>query len=274
MSDAVPIYDSGRRPSPILEELIQAVRYRDLISQLVRRDILARYKRSILGVAWTMLNPLGIMLVLTLAFSGLFGSTRAYAVYVLSGLIAWNFFAQTTTAMMTHMAWGGALIHRIYVPRSVFAISSVGTGLVNLVLSLVPLALVMWFTRLPVHATALFVVISILLLALFALGVGLLLSILAMYFPDVMEMYQIVLLAWMYLTPIIYPEEIIPVQYRWWLLNLNPMYHLVKIFRLPLYFGQWPSVSRFASALVVSIVIGAIGWIVFARKADEFAYRV
>ncbi len=274
MADSVPIYDSAHRAHPIVEELVQSVRYRDLIKQLVRRDILTRYKRSFLGVAWTMLNPLGTMLVLTLAFSSLFASTSGYAVYLLSGLIVWTFFAQTTTAAMAQLAWGGALIHRIYLPRAVFAISSVGTGLVNLVLSLMPLVLVMVVTKVPLQPAALFLPLSILLLAMFALGVGLLLSTVAVYFPDVTEMYQIVLIAWMYLTPIIYPEQIIPAHYRWWMLNLNPMYHLVKLFRQPLYFGLWPTLPRFVWAFVVAAVTLAVGWIVFTRRADEFPYRV
>jgi ABC-2 type transport system permease protein len=274
MSASVPVYDSSSRVLPAIEELRQVVRYRDLILQLVRRDILTRYKRSFLGVAWTMLNPLGTMLVLALAFSHVFGTTTGYAAYVLSGLIAWNFFSQTTTAAMYNIVWGSSLIHRIYLPRTVFAISSVGTGLVNVGLSLVPMVVVMLITRVPLRVTAFYLPISILLLAAFALGVGLLLSTLAVYFPDVAEMYQIVVLAWMYLTPIIYPETIVPASYRWWLFNLNPMYHLVKLFRLPLYDGIVPSPVRFGSALAVALAALLIGWIVFSRKADEFSYRV
>lgn len=268
------VYDSARRPPVMLEEAIHAYQYRDLIKQLIRRDVLTRYKRSVLGVAWTMLNPLGMMVVLTLAFSSLFSTTRAFAVYLLIGLIVWGFFAQTTTAAMSHLAWGGTLIHRIYIPRTVFAISSVGTGLVNLILSLVPLAGVMAVTRTPLRAPALFLPVALLLLALFALGVGLLLSALAVYFPDVTEMYQIALLAWMYLTPIIYPEEIVPEAYRAWMFGLNPMYYLVRLFRLPLYTGVWPSLADVGSAAAISLSVLLGGWLIFAKRADEFAYRV
>jgi len=267
-------YDSAKRLPAMLEELFELFQYRDLIFQLVRRDIVTRYKRSILGVAWTMLSPLGMMLVLLLAFSTLFGGARATAVYLLSGLIAWTFFAQSTTAAMSQLAHGGTLLHRIYVPRTTFAISAVGTGLVNLVLSFIPLTVVMVLSGVPFPPTILFLPVSVLLLALFALGMGLLLSTLAVYFPDVAEMYQIALLAWMYLTPIIYPEEIVPEAYRWWMFNLNPMYHLVTLFRLPLYHGMWPSLPRLASAAAMALVLLVIGWVVFTRRADEFAYRV
>jgi ABC-type polysaccharide/polyol phosphate export permease len=258
----------------MVEEFIQAVRYRDLIRQLVRRDVLTRYKRSLLGVAWTMLNPLGTMVVLVVVFSNLFHATRAYPVYLLSGIIAWTFMAQVTTAAMTQLTWGGVLLHRIYLPRTTFAIASVGTGLVNLVLTLVPFGLVMAFTGSPLRPAVLVLPLSILLLALFALGLGLLISSFAVYFPDVAEMYQIVLMAWMYLTPIIYPENVVPAAHRWWMLGLNPMYHLVRVFRMPLYEGTWPSVVHLVLAAGFALVALAIGWTIFTRRADEFAYHI
>ena len=231
MIEGTSVYDSGIRRSKAVEELIEAYRYRHLIFQLVRRDVLTRYKRSILGVAWTMLNPLGMMLVLTVAFSQLFGGTRAYPAYVITGLVAWNFFAQTTNAAMNQMVWGGGLLSRIYFPRTVFVLSSIGTGLVNLLLSMVPLVIVLILTGTPIRAAVIFLPLAIIALAAFSLGVGLLISTWAIYYYDVAEMYQIVLTAWMYLTPIIYPESIIPEPLRIWLFTLNPMYHLVGLIR-------------------------------------------
>lgn len=275
MRQASPaVYDSARRPSPMIEELVEAFRYKDLIKQLVRRDILSRYKRSVLGVAWTMLNPLGMMVVLTLVFSNFFSTARAFPVYLLTGLVAWNFLAQTTTAAMQQLTWGSVLLHRIYLPRTIFALSSVGTGLVNLVLSLVPLAVVMMVVGVQFRLAVLTVPLAIILLALFALGVGLLLSTFAVYFPDVIEMYQVLLLAWLYLTPIIYPELIVPEAYRLWMFRLNPMYYLVKLFRLPLYEGRWPTPDVLAIGTALALGTATLGWIIFSRKADEFAYRI
>ena len=141
-------------------------------------------------------------------------------------------------------------------------------------MSFIPLILVMVVSGAPFPPTILFLHVSVLLFALFTLGIALLVSTLAVYFPDVAEMYQIALLAWMYLTPIIYPEEIVPEAYRWWMFNLNPMYHVVKLFRLPLYYGVWPSAPRLASATAVALAAVVVGWVVFTRKADEFGYRV
>jgi ABC-type polysaccharide/polyol phosphate export permease len=221
-----------------------------------------------------MLNPLGTMLVLTIAFSKAFGTTLGYASYVLSGLIAWTFFAQTTNAAISHLVWGGGLLKRIYVPRTVFAVSAIGTGLVNIVLSLIPLLLVMLVTRVPVRWSILVIPIPVLFLALFSLGMGLLISTIAVYYTDVAEMYQIVLTAWMYLSPIIYPESILPEAYRLWIARLNPMYHLIRLFRMPLYEGRLPELSEMAVAGLVSLITLLVGWIIFTKKADEFAYRV
>src|SRR5512138_2265592 len=111
----VPVYDSAQLIPHALQELKEALNYRFLIVQLARRDILARYKRSFLGVAWTMLSPLGMMLILSVVFSQVFGQSATYPAYVLTGLMAWNFFSQTTTLSMNSLVWGGGLLQRIYV---------------------------------------------------------------------------------------------------------------------------------------------------------------
>jgi len=268
-----PIYDSAQLIPHALQELKEAVRYRHLLFQLVRRDILTRYKRSFLGVAWTMLSPLGIMVILSFVFSNIFGATRAYPAFILSGLMAWNFFSQSTTGAMSSLVWGGGLLQRIYVPRASFGLSAIGSGIVNLVLSFVPLVIVMAVTGVPIQITAAFLPVSLLLLACFTLGLGLAISTLAVYFPDVAEMYQIILTAWMYLTPIIYPETVIPAKYQL-ILHLNPMYYLVKLWRLPLYDGRWPTWGEFWPAAVIAIGMLLVGWFFFTSKSDEFAYRV
>lgn len=269
-------YDSAVLSTPALEELTEVWNYRNLIYQLTRRDILTRYKRSVLGIGWTMLNPLGMMLVLTIAFSGIFRfkTEYSYPAYVLSGLLAWNFFSQTSTASMVNLIWGGGLLHRIYVPRTSFALAAILTGMVNVFISLVPLLLVMALTGAPVRITLLFFPVPLLLLACFALGIGLLVSTFAVYFPDVAEMYQIGMLGWMYLTPVIYPENILPESYRFWVTHLNPMYYMVHLFRLPLYYGQMPTWGDIWPAALVALTTLVIGWIVFTRRSSEFSYRI
>jgi ABC-type polysaccharide/polyol phosphate export permease len=269
----IPVYDSAKKVPHALQELQETVGHKHLVFQLVRRDILTRYKRSFLGVAWTMLNPLGMMLILSFVFSQIFGSVRAYPAYILSGLMAWNFFAQSTTAAMSSLVWGGGLLQRIYIPRASFGISAIGSGLVNLLLSFVPLIFVMIFIGAPIRISVVFLPVSLLLLACFTLGLGLTISTMAIYFPDVAEMYQILLLAWMYLSPVIYPETSLPAKYQW-ILHINPMYFLLKLWRLPLYDGRWPSWAEFWPAAAIAIVMLLVGWFFFTSKSDEFAYRV
>ena len=273
VSEKTIIYDSAKRGSPALEELRGIFQYRDLIYQLVRRDIVTRYKRSALGITWTMLQPLGMMVIMTIVFSNLFRTVQGYPSYVLSGLIAWTFFSQTTTAAIHQVVWGGTLFRRIYLPHTSFAVSAISTGLVNLALSMVPLVAIMLITGRALHWSMLFLPVAMILLAAFALGVGLILSTLAIYFPDVAEMYQIVLVAWMYLTPVIYPEEIFPDAYRFWITNLNPMYHLVQIFRTPIYDGSLPPWNQLAIAGISAFSVLLIGWLYFSKKADDFAYQ-
>lgn len=268
-----PIYDSAQRGSPAIEELREILRYRNLLLQMVRRDVVTRYKRSVLGIAWTMLNPLGTTLVLTIVFSEVFGAERSYAAYVLSGLMAWLFFAQTTNACMIGLIWGSGLLHRIYMPRTIFAVSAIGTGLVNLVLSVIPLLLVTFIVGIPLTPAALLLPVAVLFLAMFSLGLGLLLSSIAVHFADVTEMYQILLTAWMYLSPVIYRAELIPEKYRW-IVHINPMYYLIEYFRAFIYRGTLPGLGETLLVGGISLAALLLGWLVFARKADEFAYRV
>jgi ABC-type polysaccharide/polyol phosphate export permease len=239
----------------------------------VRRNIVVRYKRSVLGVAWTMLNPLGTTLILTFVFSSVFGGAASYAPYVLSGLICWGFFAQTTTDAMTHLIWGEGLLKRIYIPRTVFAMSAIGTGLVNLVLGLVPLFLVLVIAGMRPGASVLFLPVPTLFLAMFSLGVGLLLSTIAVYFADIAQMYGIALTAWMYWSPVIYQVDMLPEQYAW-IAKLNPMYYLITLFRIPVYDGRLPSLVELVVPGAIATFTLLVGWLVFTSKADEFAYRI
>jgi ABC-2 type transport system permease protein len=221
-----------------------------------------------------MLNPLGMMVVLTLVFSQLFTVTKAYPAYVLAGILAWTFFARASSDSMRTMVWGGSLVRRIYVPKTLFALSATGTQLFNLVLSLVPLTAVLLVTGLRLTPAVLFLPVSLLILAAFSFGVGLLLSTIAVYFPDFAEMYDVVLPAWFYLTPIIYPLDALPPTMRALVVVLNPMYPMIEIFRQPILNGTLPPPNLIAASAVFALMSLTVGWVVFTRKLDEFAYRV
>lgn len=267
------VYNSSRSGHPAIEELRELFRYRNLVVQTIRRNLVVRYKRSVLGIAWTMLNPLGTTLILTFVFSNIFGGVSSYAPYVLSGLICWTFFSQGTSDSMSNLIWGEGLLRRIYIPRTVFAISAIGTGLINIAFGLVPLFLVLLLSGLIPNASIFLLPIPTLFLAMFTLGIGLLLSTVAIYFADIAQMYGIALTAWMYLSPVIYKIDMLPEQYVW-IIKLNPMYYLIMLFRAPIYYGQVPTLDEFLIAGLIAFATLLAGWLVFTNKADEFAYHI
>lgn len=274
MSEQSLFYDSAAERSPAIQELRELWRYRDLLKLLVSNSIKTRYKRSTLGVLWTLLNPLLTTIVLTVALSQLFRfKVENYPVYLLSGLIAWNFFSQTITLVMSTVVWGSNLVKRIYVPRTIFALSVVGNGLINIALSLIPLVIIMLFVGQPLSWTLLFLPFAVLILAMFTTGMSLLLATIAVYFVDLVEMTKILLMAWFYLTPIIYPLDVVPPRFAW-IIYLNPMSYQVEIFRSLIYNGALPDWRFVLLSVGISVVTLLLGWIVFTRKADEFAYRI
>jgi ABC-type polysaccharide/polyol phosphate export permease len=268
------IYDSSKQRNLAIEELRSVFRFRDLIFQLIRRDLVTRYKRSFLGILWTMLNPLGTMIILSVVFSQMFNMRGTYPAYIITNLIVWNFFAQTTSASLNAMLWGSSLFQKIYLPRTSFVISTIGTGIVNSLLAMVPLVLIFLITRITLHATILLLPVSMIMVAAFSLGVSLILSTFVAFFPDVAEMYPILLTAWMYLTPIIYPEELLTKVLGGWLLRLNPLYPIIKVFRLVIYDGKYPTMAEWGIAAGIALGTFLIGWVFFTQESNSFAYHV
>lgn len=267
-------YDSAKTGKPAIFEFRELWRYRDLLRLLVSNSIKTRYKRSALGVVWTLLNPLLNTLVLTIALSQLLRfEIQNYPIYLLTGLLVWNFFSQTTLTAMSNLIWGSSLIKRIYIPRTIFAVSVLGNGLVNFSLGLIPLAVIMLAMRQPFHWTLLLLPLALLLMSMFTLGLTLLLSTLAVLFVDVVDMFSVVLSAWFYLTPIIYPLSIIP-ENLLPIMRLNPMNLMITLFRDLIYEGSLPAWDIWAWAAGISLVTLTAGWLFFTSKADELAYRI
>lgn len=270
---SAPEYDSSSAGNVMRDHLSQVLKYRDLLRLLIVSNLTSRYKRSILGVLWTLLNPLLTMTVMTIAFSTLFKfSLPHYPVYVLSGIVLWTFFQQTTMQSMNSLVFGSGLLKKVYVPAGVFPLSAIGTGVVNIWLSLLPIVIIMVVLHHPFKWALVFVPFAVALVALFALGVGLTISMAAVFFSDVAEMYGVVLRIWFYLTPVMYPEEILPPKFLW-VVKLNPMYHLMLCWREPMYHGVLPPAH---SVLVSAFWAGGAvvaGWWVFSRRSYEFALR-
>ncbi|HLN57744.1 MAG TPA: ABC transporter permease [Thermoanaerobaculia bacterium] len=270
---ALPLYDSSGRPPRVIEEARALWAYRNLVVEMAIRDIKIRYKRSVLGVFWTMLAPLLNMVALTLVFSALLkAQIRSYPVYYLAGSLFWTFFSQTTSNAASQTRDANEMAKRIYIPRSVFVASAVAVGLVNLALATVPMLLLLLVMRFPLHATWLFLPVGVLLLSLFSAGVSLVLFTVASRFSDVREMYLVFVQTWFFLTPIVYHPSIIPARFRL-VLWLNPMYYLIQTFRRPIYDGLLPEPRFLIPAIAISLTALICGWIYFCRHADQYAFE-
>lgn len=270
---AAPVYDSDRVGFELLSEARSLFQFRHLVYELVVRDIKVRYKRSVLGIAWTMLSPLLNMVALAVVFSSLLKQQIAnYPVFFMTGSIFWTFFSQATGHAASLTVDALEITKRIYVPRSVFVASALGVALVNLLLSLVPLLLIVLAMRYPLHATWLFLPVPILIGSLFTAGIGLLVFTMASRFIDVRETYLVLLSTWFFITPIVYEPSILAPHFRP-IVTLNPIAYLVELFREPLYAGHLPSARTLSVSLAVALAAFAAGWWFYAAKNEEYGSR-
>lgn len=248
--------------------------YRDLIRTLVFRELTVRYRRSMIGFLWTMLQPLLHMMVLHLVFSAIFfrgGSIKNYPIYVLSGIMFWNFFRQGIVASMNSLRGNAVLMQKIPVPKEVFPLATVLAGVVNLLLALVPLFLLLVVTGHPIRPALLFLPGPILVAAVFTLGAGLLLSPLAVFFSDVVEIIDVGLILVFYLTPIFYPMDIIPESFRW-VVRFNPVRSILEVFRDPIFYGKIPPWTHLTVAIGISLTLFVVGVWAFRRSGDRIPY--
>ncbi|HXA18175.1 MAG TPA: ABC transporter permease [Thermoanaerobaculia bacterium] len=268
---AIPEFCNAAGPGVSLpEEARDLLAHEHLLRSLVMRDLTVRYKRSVLGVFWTMLNPLLLMLILTIVFSAFFRfAIKHFEVYFLSEYLPWIFFSQTTVNSMASMAWNGPLMKRVRIPKSIFAVAATLSGIANLVISCIPLAIIMLIKSAPFSIAVVFLPLSFLILGAFTLGVSLTLSSLSVYFADIKETYQVAVVGLMYLTPIFYPMSIVPEKYLW-LVRLNPLVHLLQIIRDPIYYGRFPTPMDLMISSLWAIAALISGWMVFRRLCAGF----
>jgi ABC-type polysaccharide/polyol phosphate export permease len=265
----VIVVDSKSRRNP-LAGLHELWAFRQVLQELVKRDLRVRYKRSVLGFAWTMLNPLLMMIVTTIIFSSIFRfAVHNYPTYMLAGQVLWGFFASATIAANSSLLASAALSRRVYVPWALFPLATVSSAVVNLLLALAPLFLLALASGVEFTWSLVCLPLSLVLAFLFTFGVALLLASSSVFFHDTIHMYQVVVSAWMYLTPIFYPVDIVPPEWLF-IFHLNPMYHLVEIFRIPIYTGGWPDPSHFVASTLYALGAVAGGWWYFERSRDSF----
>jgi ABC-type polysaccharide/polyol phosphate export permease len=269
----MPVYDTGAIKSQGIFELRELVRYRFLVSNLVARDLKVRYKRSALGFIWVSLNPLLTMGVLAIVFSNFFRFKAVhYPVYLLCGILLFSLFSQGSVAAMSNLSGNGSVLRRMYVPPSVFVASSIGSALVNLLFSIVPFFALALITGVRPSVSWVFIVVPCAEMAVFTLGVGLIVAPLMVFFNDTFEIYSVLLTALNYLTPVFYPVQILPP----WLQQLeqyNPLFLYLDTARTAIIGGTLPAVSELVTATLMALGTFLIGWVFFTQVEGKFAYH-
>lgn len=246
-------------------------KYKDLLKQLVTRDIKLKYRRSFLGYLWSVLNPLMIMMVMVAVFSTVFrSSVENFPVYLLSGNVIFSFMVSSTQAAIFSITDNGTLIKKTYIPKSIFTLSKVCSCFVDFIFSLSALFIVMVLTRAPFHWINLMSLVVVVQLYIFCLGLGLILATANVYFRDIQYIYNALTTAWMYFTPIFYPIEILPEQVMWLEKHLNPMYFYVYQFRSCIYDNCLPESSQIMFGTVAAILSLLVGIFVFRKNQDKF----
>jgi ABC-2 type transport system permease protein len=246
------------------------LKFRFLLFELVINDIKVKYRRSVLGVLWSVLHPLMMMMVLTVVFSSLFKSDIPhFAVYVLTGRIIWDLYSQATIFSMSSIVNNAALIKKVYVPKYIFPLAKSFSSLVNTIFSLIALVIVMVISGVKVNFNILFFPLPLIYTFMFATGVGLIMSAYAVFFRDLNYLYEVLLTVWMYFTPLFYPISILPKEIQF-TLQMNPLYHMLNMFREITIYGQTPSLVSNLLCFLIGASSLLVGFIVFYKKQDKF----
>lgn len=245
-----------------------------LLKELVKKDLTSKYKDSVLGIVWSFLNPLLIMLVFTAIFSMLFGrQIENYPVYFLSGRLVYDFYNQGTKGAMRSIKRNGSLLKKIYVPKHMFTISAICYEFVNFLISFVILFGVMLITGAKFHLTTIFAIIPILFLICLIFGIGLILAVCNTYFSDIGHLYNVFTLVLMYASALFYPIEIVPAIVQK-IFTLNPVYSAICCFRECVVYGVFPNLSTLSYLAAFSITVLLVGVLLFDIYDKKLALEI
>lgn len=247
-----------------------AKRYRFLMKQLVTRDFKVKYKASVFGFLWSFLNPLLMMAVYSFVFSTIFRSNvENFPVYLLSGIVLFNFFSDATNLGLLSITGNAALITKVYIPKYIFPVSKALSTAVNLIISLVPLLLVMLVTGVKITKALLLLPFVVGFLVMLTTGVSLILSAMTVFFRDTQFLWGILITIFNFVTPIFYPESIIPAAFRT-VYHLNPLYQILFFMRSITLHGVSPTPVTYLYCLLVSGIPLLLGLWVFRKQQDKF----
>lgn len=252
-------------------------RFMPLLKNLVSKDFKIKYRRSVLGVAWSVLNPLFTMLVLTVVFRVILRIDVGvdFATYYIVGASLWNFFSEATSTSISSILTAGALIRKVYIPKYIFPLEKCVFSLVNFAFSLVAVLAVMLIRGVYPTWTTLLFPIPVLYCFVFACGLSLFLSAVTVYFRDVQHLYSVLLTMWIYLTPILYSMDTLEklgsnMQFIKYVVSLNPLTQYVNYFRSVVMMGQLPSLQDNLICMAMSLIALGFGTLVFKKAEGKF----
>lgn len=272
-----------------LERIKELWRYRELIRNLVIRDLKVRYRNSALGILWSLVNPLLMMLVFTIVFTVVAPTTeiKKFPVFVLCGILPWNFFSFSVIGSIRSIVDNAPLVSKVYFPREVLPISMVLANLVNFLIALTVLFGLILIFQIPLTLWVLLLPLVILVQLIFIIGVGLILATVNVFYRDTQVIMEVLMQAWFFFTPIFYPVDILPRNYQvagvaidvWrWMNILNPMASIIATYRVILYGvgsgGAPPEFYFFMRTLLTSLGILVIGCLIFYRFCPTFGEEV
>lgn len=262
-------YSKGKR-SYVVNALVALQKYRFLIRQLVSRDFKTKYKRSILGMFWSFLNPLLTMIVQYFVFSTIFKSDiQNYPTYLLIGIVCFNFFSEACSMALTSILGNASLITKVYMPKYIYPLTRVVSSVVNLGISLIPLVIVAVVTGVQFQQSAVLAIFFLICLIIFSMGLGMLLSTSMVFFRDTQFLWGVFSMMWMYATPIFYPESILPDNFKV-ILEINPLYYFLKNTRMCILDGLSPEPSAYVGCFAMAIAMLLVGAFVFRKSQDRF----
>ena len=257
-------------------------KYSYLLKQLISRDFKVKYKRSVLGVLWSLLYPVLMMAVMAIVFSKMFRMQVegvSYLVYLLSGLVMFNYFSEATNLAMSSVVANFSLLNKVYIPKYIFPLSKCLFVGINFLLTMIPLYAVIivesfkypnLLSNLKFHFLLPY---SYICLFMFALGIGLLISTISVFLRDMFYIYGIIVLVWTYLTPLMYDINMLDPGFQR-ILKCNPLYQYINFARTIILYGRIPSLFQFAACAVTAVFTLALGVVVFKWKQDKFIYYV
>lgn len=251
-------------------------KYNFLMKQLISRDFKVKYKRSVLGVVWSLLYPILSMAVMALVFTNIFRMSTPgvnYLVYLLSGLVMFNYFSEASNLAMSSIVANFSLINKVYIPKYIFPISKCLFVGINFLLTLIPLYAIIFLTGTGVNVYHLLLPYVFICLLLFTIGIGLILSTISVFLRDMFYIYGVILTLWTYLTPIMYDVSIIPLKYQIFM-KFNPMFWFLDFARQIILYNQMPGILNFLYCAIFGVGFLLIGIIVFKKNQDKFIYYV